>query len=189
MRSLRIIQVLAKIARVLFIIGFVGSIIGAVGCIIALPTLSAVANIEVEGKTIAEILKENNLNIETLYLAISVGLFSCIVAIVLCKINSSFLKKEIQEGTPFTAPMVKAMRKNALINVITAVASWIIIGIAIAICKKVLPITDFKYSYSCSTEIGWGFALLVLSLFAEYPLEANLIKPKEDVIDKSDYLE
>ena len=53
MKSLKIIQVLAKIARIVCLVVFIASIVGAAGCFLGLVIFCAIKDIPYNGQTIS----------------------------------------------------------------------------------------------------------------------------------------
>ena len=177
MKSLRIIQILAKIARVICIIVFVCSIIGAVGCISGLIALPLTQDaIVIDGKTLAEYLLEKDIPIEKAYAAMATGLASCGVSIFLSKYNELFFKREIELGSPFNDEIVKRMRKVAIVNIVVSLVLSVACAISISIVENVTKINmSFRFDYFSS--IGYGISLLIISLFCDYGAEKS--KPSE----------
>ena len=184
MKSLKIIQVLCQIARVIFLILFILCIIGAVGCTIAFIVMPIVQNFPVdEGKTMGEIMTEEGVSFPDVYTGLIVGLFSSGVGIFLAKINEQFFVKEINKGTPFDHEIVKDMRKLALTCIITTVAYSIVTAIAVLIVQAINHV-DLSFKYDLLSSISWGIFLLIVSLFCDYGAELNeQLEAKKDVID------
>lgn len=181
MKSLRIIQVLAKICRIVCIIVFVACIIGAAGCFVALVILPIVKDIVVhDGKTIAELIaQDGKTNVNTIIAACGMGLFGCGVEIFLAKYNELFFKKEIEVGTPFKKDIVKEMRIVAVVNIAVSLSAVIMVGIALGIVRALVRDLQHFDNY-IGTPIGYGIALLIISLFCDYGAELN---EKPDAIE------
>ena len=171
MKALRIIQVLAKIARVICVILFVFCIVGAAGCLIGLITLPLSENIVIfDGKTVVEFINEKGGSMSKAYGGIVAGLLSCGVGIFLSKYNELFFKEEIELGTPFKMNIVKKMRKVAIVNIIATVALSIAVGIAVVIIQAIYH-EDINLDLNLFSTIGFGISLLIISLFCEYGAE------------------
>ena len=174
MKSLKIIQVLATICRVICIVVFVACIIGAVGCAVGLVNLPIVKDVVVhDGKTIAELIAEDGkTNVETIITGCAVGLFGCGVEIFLAKYNENFFKKELQIGTPFKKEVVRDMRIMAVVNMATSLAAVIMVAIGVGIARALVRDIQHFNNY-IGTPIGFGIAMLVISLFCDYGAELN----------------
>lgn len=176
MKSLKIIQILAKILRVIFIVVFIACIVGASFCLLGLILLPIFQGTVIyEGKTFEVWLMDRDIPLYEAYLAVSTGLLSCGVGIFLGKYNELFFKEEIELGTPFSKDIVRKMRMVALINIIASFALGIVVGIGVGIVKAVNH-SDFEFKYELLSFVGFGLALLVISLFCDYGAEA--IEPK-----------
>ena len=179
MKSLKVIQILSKIAWVICIIVFICAIIGTVGCAIGLIVLPLTKDMVVQdGKTLAQLLIDRGTNIETAITACAVGLVGCGAGIALSKITELFFKKELALGTPFKAEVVHDMRRLALIHIITSLAVIIVLGIAIAVVKYFNPQLGAFRSYLGGT-ILLGIFLLILSLFCDYGVEMETPKVED----------
>lgn len=195
MRSLRRIQILCKIGKIICLVLFILAIIGAAGCLISIPALALgkglSESIRIEGKTFEEYIAEQGMSMPALYVALAVGLFFCGVGIFLAKYNQLFYERELKDGTPFTRDFVKYMRKVALVNIIVSASAGIIVAIALAICKLTIDLSGLKNDGFSWSTLGYGISLLILSIFVEYPVEAQEVKQvkEENTLPKDDYLE
>ena len=62
MKSLKIIQVLVKVFKIIFFVCFILCIVGAAGCLIAMIVVPIVSTIPVEeGKTVADVMAEHGI--------------------------------------------------------------------------------------------------------------------------------
>ena len=178
MKSLRIIQILAKVARIICLVLYILCIVGASGCAIALIVLPIFQNLPMaDGKTLADLLLEKGTQMFEIYLWVAIGLLSCGVGIFIFRYNQVFFEKEIALGTPFDMEIVKKMRKLALVCVITSVAYSIVCAIIVSSVYAANHVTA-SYRYETFSSISYGLFMLVLSLFCEYGAEINA-KPKE----------
>ena len=179
MKSLKTIQVIAKILRILLVIGFVACIVGASICLISLILLPIFQDVVLyEDKTITILLAQENIPLYEAYASMSVGLLGCGVGIFLCKYNELFFKEEIDLGTPFTRYIVKKMRVVAVVDISVSFAVGLISGLAFSIVGAINHAkVDFKgESFSF---VGFGIALLIISLFCEYGAEIKEEKDNE----------
>ena len=182
MKSLKIIQVLAKIIWVICKILFVLFIIGAAGCLMGLILFSSVQGLKVNSEqTVAQLLAEKGVQPALAYAGMSAGLISCGGGIFLAKYNELFFKEELDVGTPFKRDIVSKMRKVALVNIIVSFGLSIIGAIVISIVCAVNHIENRQGVGEIISTVGFGLALLVISLFCEYG--AELAEPKEEVVE------
>lgn len=182
MRSLKIIQVLAKILWVICKVLFVIFIIGAAGCVLGLALFGAVQPLKVNAEqTVAQLLEEKGIQPALAYAGMSAGLISCGGGIFLAKYNEIFFKKELDEGTPFKHHIVKEMRKVALVNILVSLGLTIVGAIVISVVCAVNHIESRQDFMQMISTVGFGLALLVISLFCEYG--ADLAEPNVEEIE------
>ena len=180
MKSLKIIQVLAKIIWIICKVLFVIFIIGAAGCLLGISLFTLVQPIKVNAdQTVAQLLAEKGVNTAQAYAGMSAGLISCGGGIFLAKYTELFFKEELDAGTPFKHDIVKKMRKVALVNIIVSLGLSILCGIVVGVICAVNHIENNSDLFKIFSTIGFGLALLVISLFCEYG--ADLAEPKEEV--------
>lgn len=176
MKSLRIIQALAKIARIICLIVFILCIIGAAGCLIGIIVVSSLRNVVLyEGKTLNDILIENRATFESVIAALIVGLLSTGVGIYLSKYNELFYKRELAVGTPFKMEVVKDIRKVSVVNIVVSFSLAVVATITVLIISGVTGV-HVEVSYSLFGTIGYGLVLLLISLFAQYGAEIDEAK-------------
>lgn len=176
MRSLRRIQILVKICRVVCYILFACFIAGAAGCVLAIPIYGLIKDIDLgNGQTIAIELAKYNITTNGVYTMLASGIFGCGVGIFLSIYTAQFFKKVIDEGTPFKRSVVKETRIAGLVNVLVNLGASIMIGVGFGIARgidKGIGTLSNYYGFS----IVFGLVLLLLSLFIEYPVELEETK-------------
>ena len=189
MKSLKIIQTLANVARIICIVIFVLCIVGASLCVASLIALPFVKDIVVEtesGKTIEVIFVENDIPFNEAMFGLGVGLLSCGVGIFLAKYTEHFFDEEIKLGTPFDDSIVKKMRKVAIVHIIASIVTSAVAGIAYMIVKALTEgYGEFSFR-GLGGSIGFALALLVLSLFCEYGAELKKEQQPQAEEEKSE---
>lgn len=190
MKSLRTINVILKIVKVICYIIFGCAIAGAVGTVIGLGIFSLIKDMVIQdGKTLAILLLEKQVTVAMAYTYMAMALLSCLFTIALSFTMAKFLKGVINDTTPFTRKTVTNMRKLGLWMIIASLICGVLCGIAVLVVKKVDPASS-NMTYWGSWSIGFGLWMLFLSLFIEYPveieeenkkLEAESLKPEDYV--------
>ena len=190
MKSLRTINVILKILKVICYIIFGCAIAGAVGTVIGLGIFSLIKDMVIQdGKTLTMLLLEKQVTVAMAYTYMAMALLSCLFTIALSFIMAKFLKGIINDTTPFTRKTVTNMRKLGLWMIIASLICGVLCGIAVLVVKKVDPASS-NMTYWGSWSIGFGLWMLFLSLFVEYPveieeenkkLEAESLKPEDYV--------
>ena len=171
MKSLKRIQILVKICRVVCYILFACFIAGAAGCVLGMIILNFVKDINLgNGSTLTAELAKNGITINGCYAMMAAGIVGCGVGIFLSIYTAHFFKKVIDEGTPFKRPLIRELRIVGLVNVLVNIGASILIGIGFGIAKGIDPGIGKLNNYS-GVSIVFGLVLLLLSLFIEYPVE------------------
>ena len=191
MKSLKVIQILFKIARVLCLVFFGLCIAGVVFTTLGLAIFESIRNIEVGGKSITSLIIEKGYSINAIYVYFAMGLVSSAANGFMCLYISRYCKDVIGDGTPFTRVSVKKMRKISLVGIIVSASAWALCLLAIIIAKA-LDKNIGTLTYNNYVSLGFAVSLLVLSVFVEYPVEKDEqtvleVKEKEETLNPEDY--
>ena len=190
MKSLAKIKIVLKVARVVSLIAFICAIIGEAALIIAISVFHMTLGIEVDGKTIADLLKELNLSVPGVYMAMAFSIASCAVLIYLTKHLEHTFKELLKFDSPMNRQGVKMVRRTALIHAIIGGSLFIICAIVNAIVTNVMGIESVSIPGFNDVIIALG--LYIISLFMEYPVELDEMRvenEKKNQIDPEDYQE
>ena len=182
MKSLKIIQTLCKIARVICIIIFVLSIIGAAGCLIGIILMPALKDeVIYNHKTLEQLLEKNGTNFNVALTAMIMAFVVCGVSIFLSKYTELFFKKEIEVGTPFNKDIVRRMRVLGVVHIVTGILTTVIVSSVIAIAVASNPDVENSRNFNLSnvSSLWFGIAMLIISLFANYDVEKEEALKKE----------
>ena len=171
MKSLRIIQILAKVAKIICTVVFICCIVGASICALSLILLPILRDTTIyDGKTVTVLLADKSVSLSSAITASAFGLVSAGVGIFLAKYSELFFKKELEVGTPFKKEIVKDMRKLAIIHIVVSLATTMVLATIYAIVKaSAKELIDFNPHQGGS--VGFGISLLIISLFCEYGAE------------------
>ncbi len=176
-KSLKTIQIVCKIAKIVSTVLFVLAVIGAAGCAISIPINALFGDtiLKIGGTTIrSAILKDPNYPEAALYLNLAIGLVICGTEIFLMHKAKRYFTHELEAGTPFTLPGAKELRRLGILNMAVSLGAAIVCGIAVGICKAVIPEIS-EINFSLPTSIGFGLALLLLSFVCEHGAELNAV--------------
>lgn len=178
-KSLKTIQTLSRIGRVLCRIAWICSIIGAAGCVLGIFSLIVGADevLKLGGVTIHGIIaNESGLSDGSMYAAMTVGMILSIGELVLALFAEHYFKKELSDGTPFTLTGAAQMQRLGILTICISLGSVIVAEIAYQIFKyayqdvAVLHIDDYA-------SVGLGIAFIVMSVV--FRCGASLEKKKE----------
>lgn len=177
MKSLKTIQTLSGIGRVLSKIAFVLSVIGFCGCIVGLIGLAVGegGSIMIGGVTLHGLISENTeLNIKSIAAALSGWIIVCAGQAVTAKFAELYFKNELNAGTPFTFDGAKELMRLGIIvfavPVGCAIAGSIVEGIVAGIMNVAKAETMDRY-FDNAPGIALGIMFIVMSLLCRYGAE------------------
>lgn len=172
MKTLKTIQVLAKIGKILSSIIFVCCIIGFCGCILGIGSLAlGLESMKLGGVTIHGIIeKEAEMSLPGMYAAMSVGAVFCAAEAVLSKFAEAYFKKELADGTPFTLQGSKELLRLGILAIALPLAAITVYSIGVAVASQAYPEIE-KLSLDGFSSVGLGVMLIVLSLFCRHGAE------------------
>lgn len=177
MKTLNIIQTLAKIGKIICQIIFVCSIIGIIGCIISLICIPFTdkAYVELNGMTIRGfIYNETGFELKTLYPLISGALVICIGEGIIAKFAELYFKNEINAGTPFTINGSKELLRLGILTICISLGALILAKIISAI---IVELTGYGEVFDVTNDsITIGLMFIIVSLLTKHGAE---IKEKE----------
>ena len=180
MKSLKRVQTLFKVARILCLIFFILAIVAASGCLIAFIVLPSISGLPAgNGKTVADIIEQNAGPMYLIYANIATGLMFSGACIFLTKYSELFFREVEKIGTPFRHEVGKKMRKVGLVSIIVALSVSLLIVIVVAsiiAANRGSGSADFSFGFS----IFYGIFLLILSLFCDYGADLEEAKSQED---------
>ena len=179
MKSLKVIQTIAKVLRIICKVMFIICIVGASCCLLGAILVATLQDVVLyEDVNLEILLADKGTNVPTAIVACVVGLFVCGAGIALAKYTELFFEKELNKGTPFDKEIVKDMRILGFVHLIASVALGSTIALALFIIRRTVP------DYLEVSNEGWGSfwfgaVLLLISLFCEYGAE----KSQPEVVD------
>ena len=94
-KSLKTLQTISKIGKIISDIIFVCSIIGAVACIIAVSALASSQNIVLEGQSMVDLIESMGINFVTVIFSCVISIFACIGSAVVAKFASNYFANEL----------------------------------------------------------------------------------------------
>ena len=112
-KTLKTIQTLSKVAKILCTIVFIFSLIGAIGCTVGIIALAVIPDgFNLGGTTIHGIIeKSGGVNLGTCYAAMGMGAVLCVGECVLAKFAKCYFVNELEAGTPFTYDGAKELMR------------------------------------------------------------------------------
>lgn len=127
MQSLKTVQSLSNLGRILSKIVFVFCVVGFCGCVLGIVSLAlGVDKVELGGVTLRGILKkEADVSVGTMYAAMAVGTVFCLGEAILAKFAVHYFTRELRDGTPFTAEGAKELTRLGVLAICIPIATQI----------------------------------------------------------------
>ena len=179
MKSLKALQIFAKIGRILSTIVFVCCLVGGILCALGIIGLAIMPDgIKTGGLTVHGLVEQKaGVSMSTMYASMTCGILMCAGEAVLSKFAERYFKNELAAGTPFTFDGAKELMRLGILAICipvgVAILAAIVFGIFKAVGKDVVP-PDFG-GYS---SVGLGILLIVGSLLCKHGAEVSE-KPEE----------
>ncbi len=169
MKTLKAIQALSKIGKVLSKILFIFCIIGFCGCIVGILSMALGApTLKIGGATLESILNtEAEVTIGTVYAAMAAGMILCAGEAVLAKFAEHYFKRELADGTPFNLEGAKEMQRLGILTICLPLGAQIVAEIVHAVMEQALQGVA-PLCTSTSGSITLGIMFIVTSLICRY---------------------
>lgn len=167
MKSLTIIQTIAKIGRILSKIIEICCIVSFCICIVNLITCAALngETFKLGGVTILSMLESRaQMNLPTVVACFAVGAAFSAAYAVLGKKAESYFKNELADGTPFTLRGANELMRLGILTAAVSVGTAILCAIGVAAASHFVPEIQ-EISFEEYSAVGVGLAMIVLSLF------------------------
>lgn len=127
----KIIQVLAKIGKILSKIIYICCIVGFWGCIVGILALAFGAEaVKLEGLTLHTLLEDKaGISLGTLYVTIAGSLVLCIGEAFLARKAERYFTHELAAGTPFTVDGAQELWRLGILTVAVSLGSQVLSAI------------------------------------------------------------
>ncbi len=155
-KSLKVIQTIMKIARILSTVAFVLCIVGGAGCLLGL--LATV----VAGDTLSMFTEATgSISTTQVYFACFSGLIVCVSECILSKFAMVYFKHELDMGTPFTYAGAKEFLRLGILMMAIPVGASIVVGFTAGIMELISGETlDMGDEFSVSLTTGTLFVAM-----------------------------
>ena len=176
-KTLKAIQILAKIGKILSIIAYVASMIGAITCAVcaglfaiygkdAISTAKDNMN-QIEDEQARQILEK--LDVPMLITMMGIAAVLCAVGCVVAYFAKKYFKHELEDGTPFTMRGAKELMRLGIIHICVNIGVSIVAGAVWAIVQQ--SIEGLEDSNFEGVSIGLGIVFIIVSLICRYGAE------------------
>lgn len=171
MKTLKTIQTISKIGKILSKIVFILSLIGGIGCLVGILSLAVIpGGFKIGGTTVYGLIRQSaDMDISTMYCAMAIGAVFCAGEAVLSKFAELYFKHELDAGTPFTEAGAKELLRLGILAICIPVGTTVIASIVYAIFSLAGSMPDIDLDNGMS--VGLGIAFIIMSLLCRYGAE------------------
>lgn len=169
-KTLKTIQVLNKIGKILSIVVYVCCIVGVCGCLVGIASFAlGVAGVKISGKTLEVILIENGTSKNELYAIMIAAIFLCVGEGIIAKFGQRYFEHELRDGTPFTFKGADELFRLGIIEICVSLGALILAAITIAVFEATG--TRVKYDFGNYSAVSTGIVFLLASLIYRHGAE------------------
>ena len=174
MNTLKTIQILSKIGRIISKIIYICCMVGFCGCIVGIVSLALGGEVFKLGDVTVYSIIENHsqMSMPTLYTAMAVGMVLCAAEAVLCKFAEVYFRNELADGTPFTLRGAKELMRLGILTITIPLGAAIICSIGVGVVANIFPEIE-KLSYDGFESVGLGVMMIVSSLLCRFGAETS----------------
>lgn len=179
MKTLKTLQVIAKIGRILSTIVFVCCVVGAalsaigIVCLAVIPEGFQIGEVTVRGL----VEQKAGVSLTTCCMTMAQAVVFCAGEAVLAKFAERYFKNELKAGTPFTFDGAKELMRLGILAICISIGTAIIAGLVYVIFK-VAAKDVAEPSFHNGASVGIGVMMIVGSLLCKHGAEASA-KPEE----------
>lgn len=167
-KSLKTIQVLAKIGMIISKVMFILSVVCGIACFVALTALLGVQELRLGGTDMMEwFMKESGASMEASYYSCVSGFIVCAAQAILCKFSQQYFTNELSVGTPFTVEGAKEIMR---LGILTIVMPCVALTVQEIVACIMLPDVADVVTEDLS-ELGYGIMFIVCSVIFKYGAE------------------
>lgn len=176
MKSLDILQTMAKIGKILSKVAFVASVVGAVlsAVGIVLTAVNVADAVKVGGITIHGLIDKSGYDMESLYAIMSAWLIMCIGECVLAHYAARYFENELKSGTPFTLSGAKELLRLGILTAALPIAFETVAKVVAGIVAATLGVAS-SYAVAISVDndgaVILGLCFIASSLICRYATE------------------
>ena len=181
MKSLKTVQKLSKLGKILSKIVFICCIVGFCGCVAGIVSLAAgMSEMQVGNLTIKGLIeKEAETTIGTLYAGMAAGAILCAGEAVLARFAVHYFERELKDGTPFVTEGTKELQRLGILAICIPIAAQFLAVIAYAIVEYAMDDVS-KNGVNFSASVGIGVMMIVTAQICKYG--AELREGKKDAL-------
>ena len=184
MKTLKTIQTISKVSKIICEIVFICCLVGGIGCALGIISLALIPeSFKIGDVTFKNFVEQSaDVSLGTCYASMAAAIVICAGEAVLAKIAQKYFVNELKAGNPFTFDGSKEMMVLGIYTICIPLGSNIIASIVYGILKAVLENVDkFDSDILSSVSVGLGIMFVVTGLLCRYG--AELKESKEESKD------
>ena len=176
-KTLKAIQILARIGKILSIIAYIGSMIGAIACAVgaglfAVYGKNAISTAkdnmsQIEDEQARQILEK--LDVPMLITMMAIAAAFCVAGCVVAHFAKNYFKHELEDGTPFTMRGAKELMRLGILYICVNLGISVVAGAVWAIAQQSIEGLEDEQFHGVS--IGLGIIFIIVSLICRYGAE------------------
>lgn len=185
MRSLKTIQTLSKIGKILSKIVFIFCIVGFCFCAAGIISLACGLQTLKFGDFELKSFLQNEAGVSTgtLYASMALGMVFCAGEAVLAKFAEHYFSRETADGTPFTAGGAKELQRLGILAICIPVGTQITASIVHSIFEHAMSGVA-AMDISSSGSISLGIMFIVMAQLCKYGAELRGGKEEGDLTEE-----
>ena len=172
MKTLKTIQLLAKIGAILSkiifvfcIVGFCFNVIGIIGLAVGL------SDVRIGDVTLKSLIEnEAGLSLGALYAELAVGAIVTATEAVLSKFAAHYFDREQADGTPFTLGGAKELMRHGILTICLSLGAEILAHIVHGILARSMTGVG-PLETGTSSSVAFGVMMLIVALICRYGAE------------------
>ena len=171
MKSLKAIQTLSKVGKIISKIVYICCMVGFIGCAVGLVAILIGGNVLVmDDATLNDVLNSEAVSMGTALASLIAGLILCAGEYVVARMAYRYFDHELTAGTPFTFEGATELMRLGIfvicINIVSAVLAQVAQGVISAMMENVEALT-----LESGDSVALGVMLIVMSVFCRYGAE------------------
>lgn len=174
MKSLKTIQTLSRMGKVLSTIVFVCCLVAFGGCLVGLVGLAAgFETIRLGGVSIKGIIRNTSgYSVGTLYAAMAAGMLLSAGEAVLAKFAAHYFDRELADGTPFTTDGARELWRLGILAIVLPLGTQTLAAIVHAVIAR--TVSDVApLSFGNTGSVALGILFLVTAQICRYGAEIS----------------
>lgn len=173
MKSLKNIQILSRIGRVLSKIVYIGCLIGVIGCVVGMISLPFADSgvIKLGGVSIHSlIVNRAGIELNSLYPLMIGALIACAGQGVTAWSAERYFRHELAAGNPFTLAGAKELFRLGILTLCVPLGALILAQIVSGVAAELIGAGE-ALNLDGGDSVALGVLFLVMSLFCQYGAE------------------